>query len=284
MIKAFYKLLGMLSIIMLLIACEEQPIIITPGGGGGQTSDTIFKPILVEDLTGVRCPNCPNGTEKLNELLAVFGKDRIIPIGVHGFFLAAPLEGSKYTFQNPFAFSLERSMSFRGKPAAAFNRVMFEDSEFLAVDEVERWTILAERELTRPAEMTLDFEHTFNNDTRSLTVNASVKGISDVDRVLGVSVFLTQNGLIDKQEDNGRVILDYEHNHVLLGALTPIEGQLLSQSGISSSEELSVTITGTLQEDTGLWHAEDMDVVVFVHTESASTREVYFVKQKKLIE
>ena len=284
MIKAMCKFIGYLTMAVLLFACEEQPIIITPATGGEQSTDTIFKPILVEDLTGVRCPNCPNGTEKLNELVAVYGKDRIIPIGVHGFFLAAPLEGSKYTFQNPFAFSLERSMSFRGKPAAAFNRVMFEDSEFLAVDEVERWTILAERELTRPAEMTLDFDHTYNSATRSLTVDASVMGLSDVDRILGVSVFLTQNGLIDKQEDNGRVILDYEHNHVLLGALTPIEGQLLSETGIAKGNELSVTITGALQEDTGLWHAEDMDVVVFVHTESSSTREVYFVKQKKLIE
>lgn len=51
----------------------EQPDVASPA----------VKRVLLEDFTGQRCPNCPKGTEVIEQLEEAFG-DRLIVVGIHG--------------------------------------------------------------------------------------------------------------------------------------------------------------------------------------------------------
>ena len=74
-------------IIMSLSRCEEKMVIIPP-----YEPPTGNKVVLVEDLTGARCPNCPVGSAKL-ELLEEKYNHKIVIVGIHGSFFNHSCKG-----------------------------------------------------------------------------------------------------------------------------------------------------------------------------------------------
>jgi hypothetical protein len=272
--------------IVLSTSCEEIPVTVSTGGGGGPTSsDTIFKTVLVEDLTGVRCPNCPKGSAQLDDMVALFGGDNIIPVGIHGDFLADPLPESKFVFKNDYAKAIEESyVPFLGKPAGVFNRIKFEDELFISNADSDEWPILAERELQKVAEATIGMEHSYDAGSRRLEVDVTVTGIVDIDQGLAVSIWLTQSGMVDKQESVGEVLPDYVHKHVLLGGVTAPLGDPLVES-LLADETITRSYTYTLPAEDGLWVAEDMDIISFLHnTSSGDGREVFYTVHAEVVE
>lgn len=266
-------------------SCEEVPVTVATSTGGGPASDTIFKTVLVEDLTGVRCPNCPKGSAQLDDMVALWGEDNIIPVGIHGDFLADPLPESKFVFKNDYAKAIEESyVPFLGKPAGVFNRIKFEDEIFISNADSDEWPILAERELQRVAEATIAIEHSYDASTRQLDVDVTVTGIVDIDQGLAVSIWLTQSGMVDKQESVGEVLPEYVHKHVLIGGVTAPLGDPLVES-LAADETITRSYTYTLPDEDGLWVAEDMDVVAFVHnTASGDDREVFYTVHAHVVE
>ena len=79
----------LIVLVLLLGACKEKPVIIpdfsVPKGD---------RNVLIEEFTGVRCVNCPNGAKIIEEMVAEFG-DRVVPISIHHGFFAKPLKQSK---------------------------------------------------------------------------------------------------------------------------------------------------------------------------------------------
>ena len=64
-------------------ACNEEPILI-PDPNLNVTGRTV----LVEEVTGIRCQNCPIGTQTLVALQQQYGKDKLVVVSIHaaGFF------------------------------------------------------------------------------------------------------------------------------------------------------------------------------------------------------
>jgi hypothetical protein len=77
------KLFFLFSLIFFL-SCEEVTIPIT---------DVVIEPtekvVLIEELTGAKCPNCPKGTKAIENILSKY-PDNVIAVGIHGSFLAEP--------------------------------------------------------------------------------------------------------------------------------------------------------------------------------------------------
>jgi len=119
-----------------LVSCDEVPVVI-PSGPSGPTEpvggDTTLRVVLLQELTGVKCPNCPTGAAEAKRLLEVYD-EQLAVIGVHGDFLTTPLPESQYDFRNEFSRTIESSTPFIGKPAGAVNRRQVEGSPFLAYD------------------------------------------------------------------------------------------------------------------------------------------------------
>ncbi len=65
-----------LAALMFITACKEQPIIIPDLNVTGRT-------VLVEEITGVRCTNCPTGTQTLVAMQQQYGADRLVVVSIH---------------------------------------------------------------------------------------------------------------------------------------------------------------------------------------------------------
>lgn len=282
------NILGLLAVALILTfsACEEQPIKIDPAGGGNGpvVKDSVLRAVLIEDLTGAGCSNCPKGTAVIEDMLAAYGKERVIPIGIHGIQLVY-LQEAKYNLSSDYSKEIETFYAgeFFGKPAAGFNRID-SDGGRLALDNTEQWAPRVAAELEKTAVLGIEIDHSYDEASRKYDLEVKVTGVEDVDTPLDITVLFAQSKIIDKQKSSSEVIEEYEHNHVLFDGLTPALGESLTTDGISAGEELTKTYSKVLPEyDEPFGKAKDMEVIVFVANGNTDDHEIYNAASAKLI-
>ncbi|GLR17765.1 Omp28-related outer membrane protein [Portibacter lacus] len=251
------KKLAIFIVILMFCACERN-IIKVPEFEAIE-SDRV---VLLEEMTGVSCPNCPKGTAEVEAIKERYG-DLVIPVGIHGFFLSWPTKESKFDFRNDFAKQLEMTLApGTSKPAALINRAVPEGESSAVVQSADLWNGYVEDQLMIPPLVTIALDLEYEN--RNLTVNAGVVGLTEINGAIKISVMILENNIIDAQEDLNEVIEEFHHNHVLRTMLTPFDGETLATS-LGLSEVVNKVYNFTLPEDEFLWKEEDIEVVVFVH-------------------
>lgn len=259
-----------------LSGCEEIPL---------EIGDTIIpdsgKKVLIEDLTGASCPNCPKGAAAVKNILDKY-KEQVIAVGIHGFFLSNPTPKSKYDFRHPQARDLENW--FRptgGKPAASINRVKKPDNSLLSYLP-DLWLSLAEIELQRAQEIELDLSVNYNTQTRTLEARITAVPLENLDGDFNISVFLTESNIVDAQANGTEIVENYVHDHVLRYMLTKFDGDNFSSS-LKRGTPVIRNYTYTLPtEPQGLWVPENMHIVAMIARNSADNKEVIQAVEKSI--
>jgi len=188
-------------LVFIVIGCTETPVVLPqkldPASG---------KVVLLEDLTGVDCSNCPQAALRLEEIAEEFSGS-IIVVGIHGTQQTKPIEGSNYDFRNEDAIFLEEYLRpWLGKPAVAFNRRRFSDQQgangnlsLIGVTQIATRTeeLLLERQ-------TVNIESTFtwlNEEERTIEIFAGIKALEDLEGEFNVNVMITESHIIDAQNN-----------------------------------------------------------------------------------
>ena len=264
---------------MFFASCEEKMVVIPE-----QEIIESGKVILIEELTGVRCPNCPTGTEKLKGIQSVY-PDNVVIVGVHGVDLAKPWPDSKYDFRNDDAEDLEIYLKpFLGKPAAYFNRILFEELNGDWGNPFNgQWRSIVDDELLKDQTVELILGKEYDETTRELEINVGVRPLEDVEGTdFKLTIYLTQNEIIDIQEDLTGLDEDYQHDHVLMDAITAFNGDTFG-SELKKNNLYPKTYKYTLpEEDNGLWDSDHIEVVVFIANTTGESEEVLQAGQIKL--
>lgn len=276
------KLVFFALVAFLFVACEEQLVMVPEFEA--PPSDRV---VLIEELTGVSCPNCPVGTAAIEQIKANYGKS-VVAVGIHGEFLSWPTGENKYDFRNPEAEELENYLRpWQGKPAASINRIKHTDDE-LSISTPAVWSNYIDIELEKEHVMNLIMETEYDEVTRELDITVTMfplKDFSSSDNV-HLSVMILESEIVDAQEDNSTIIKDFVHNHVLRTMLTSAKGNLIQQElkqNLPVVENFSFTIPLADEGDL-LWIPEHMEVVAFAHKVDGDTKDVLQAVEKKIIE
>jgi len=257
-----------LLMIGLLSACNEPEIIIPPFEP--VVSDKV---VLVEEVTGVRCPNCPTGSAKIASLLEQF-PDQVVAVAIHGSFLTSPYSESKFDFRNEFSRELENYLKpWAGKPAAFVNRKKFDEEALVAISEFDLLSSYVVEELEEGQQIEVSISVAFDPVTRALEVNLGIIPLIDLSGDFNLHVMITENHIIDRQANVGEVLEIYEHNHVLRTMLTAFDGDPLATT-FSQNELINKSFTFTIPEQEGIWLPENLEVVAFVSNDSDDKKEV----------
>lgn len=266
-------ILTLLWCTMMLLACEEKEIIIPP-----LEVPTTGKTVVVEDLTGVRCPNCPSANARLEAIKSIYGENLII-IGVHGNLLTRPLNESKYDLRSEASVFLESSYSpLIGKPSAVINRKVHQEFSQIANPLQDQWQTIIERELQLDQLIAIQVE--IIATSVDYQVNIGLLPLIDINQELFLHALLIENDIIDAQEDIDRVIPDYEHNHVLRSMITPVGGISISES--FEAQQLinqAIDIAGASLDER--WNLENLEVVLII---SNKEKEILEATTLKLLE
>lgn len=262
-------------------SCEEVAPVIDPCGGdpGGPMTGPQQKQVLIEEFTGVRCVNCPAGSEAIEALLNIHG-ERLIAVSIHAGFFAVPYPESNAELETETGSSI---LSLLGEPlgfpTAVVNRKQFAGEENRQIGQ-SSWPGFIAQELELPTEISIELEPSFNDATGELDVDVTLHAEQNIDAPdVRLTLLITESNISDPQLTPAGTNLEYTHKHVLRTAITAFDGDQLTESlAQGSMVERSYSIT---LDD--LWKPEDCSVVAFVH-QGGGTLDVIQAHEVKIIE
>ncbi len=264
--------------------CDEiPPDVSNPGssvGGGGSTVDDQMRNVFVEEFTGFRCVNCPEGSAKLAQFIDTH-QGRLMAVSIHAGFFSNPYPVNKYDFRTPDGDQLLQLLGPEGGyPAATINRTKFDGDNFLL--DKESWAGYIDQELAATPKVKIDLKKEYNTSNRTLDLDLDFYIQEDISDELRYSVIITESHLIDAQltpDSSPDKDLNYEHNHVLRKVYPQYDGKKIDGSTLAN-EVLNVKTSIILDSK---WKAENCEVIVIAHR-FGETIEVLQVVQKHVAE
>ncbi len=240
--------------------------------------------VLIEELTGASCPNCPKGSAAIEFILSQF-PGKVAVVGIHGDFLSQPIKDkSKYDFRNQKAKDLENWLKpWYGKPAATTNRILTEDSqEPYAISSPDLWYAEVAKELQKPHQMNILLAVDYDENKRTIDLDVTAIPLVDLAGNYNISVYLTESDIIDAQSNGSEYVEDYEHKHVLMDMMTNATGDSFGTNLKANDVIKKKFPTYTLPEREGLFNPEKMEVVVMVSKSDVGVRDVVQAAYKKV--
>lgn len=228
--------------------------------------------VLLEELTGASCPNCPKGTAAVQAILDKF-PGKVTAIAIHGKFLAEPVKNrSKYDFRNEDAKGLEEWFQpWLGKPAAAFNRVDQNSAdEKYAIFATGLWQSKVEEELQKEHVMNILMDVKYDETSRVAKIDFTAIPLKDLAGEYNYSIFLTESHIIDAQTNGSVIIDDFEHNHVLRDMATGFKGDFLG-TNLIKNESIKKSISHPIDQ---LWNPDNIEVVITIHPNSTAPSRI----------
>ncbi len=271
--------LALCSFLLLVgTACEEIPPEIPPIQPPSGT-----KNVIIEEFSGVQCPNCPVGDAQISNLQSLYG-DRVVAVTMHPYVtgvLSAPMSDSRFDFRTDAADAIIKNLGLpTGIPAASVNRVLFQGESAL-LSPPNQWAAKVETELEKEASVGVNLQPDYNPDTRMLTINVRVIAQENIPGPTRLHMGLMEDGMIDKQIDGVTKIEEYEHNHILRDYVTDDLGDNISPS-LRLGEIWTRTYTYELPEEDGWWVAENITVFGFVSQNFDEKKDVLQATKAKI--
>lgn len=263
------KNLALVCLVFFLLSnCTEIPVTISD-----VVVPTSDKAVLIEELTGVSCVNCPKGALAIKDLTKKF-PNRVYTVGIHGPLLSTPIKDkSKYDFRTPASNTIETSFFFVGKPASIINRVPYSAQAF-ASHLPGTWESKVAEELNKPHELNLFAAASYDATNHKINFDMTAIPLKNFDGNFTISVYVTENKIIDAQASGNIIVEDYEHNHVLRAMMTSPLGDFFGTS-MRENESIRRPFSYTLTEEQRQnWKIQDLEVIVMVANSDANNRSV----------
>jgi len=263
------------AVLLFVAACKEQPIPI-PDPSLNVTGRTV----LVEEVTGVRCTNCPVGSQTLVALQQQYGTDKLVVVSIH----AAANFSVPYTNQEDYRSAEIQELAnyigvLEGFPTASVNRRLLPNETTIFLTPHTRWGGEVAQDLLKDPSLALTLENTFDASSRTLNIKI---GLLPDQQIMGehrLTVLITQDSIIGQQLSGSSLILNYVHRHVVRDVVTAPSGDLIVEP-LEASQLINKTYTLTLP---AAWESKHCSVVAFVHRRDVD-KEVLQAVEKHVID
>lgn len=254
-----------------LSSCKETETLDLTGGVD-TTIAAQQKQVLIEEVTGVRCVNCPEAHELAKSLDSLNG-GKLELVSLHTGFFAVPYANSQHNFVTECDSLSEDIETYLGGPLnyplAAIDRSLPGGQTDLLLDKAF-WAGQVAARLSEPLQVELHLQNDYNATTRNLNVTLTANYLSDVTDAQKISVYITESGIVDPQENTDGVEDNYVHNNVLRTVLTDPTGDAIAET-TTAGIELQRTYTFTIPSS---WVAEKCRVIALVAKETPDSKEV----------
>lgn len=264
----------------LMFSCEEIAPRLNPGSGGNNPNPTDQqRQVLVEEFTGVRCVNCPAGSDAIQTLKGIYG-DRLIAVSIHTGFFAPPYPQSTQDFRIPEGASL---LSYLGEPlgypTAVVNRKTFSGETDLQLGQ-SQWAGFIAEEVALAPQAQVEITKTYNPGTRALEAKINLEILENiVENDVRLSVMITEDEVTDTQLTPAGVTNNYLHRHVLRDMMSAYDGEPVA-GPLSEGETLTRTFNLTLPQG---WDEGHCYIVAFLH-HSGGEKSVIQAHEVKVVD
>jgi hypothetical protein len=294
-------------ILLLSIIASSCDIVTQPYNNGGagpgdeQYNDTVYsdstivkRRILLEEFTGHKCPNCPEGADIAKQIKIDHPED-FVSVAIHnaGSFSKVDMSDDSHPYPSDFETVTGEKLFIKYK-FSAFPSGMLNRTEINGNVKVksEKWSEEVNKLVADAAYMAPRFklvlENIYNSKPgdRSLRVRYKATCLQNVTGNIAIVGYILESKIIAPQTDsrlNDSYVPDYEHNHVLrVGFPGDGDGKTLFTDPsigditevVSPTDEISIA----LSDD---WKPENMTIIVFLY--NSDTGEILQVEETHLI-
>ncbi len=226
------------------------------------------KVVLIEEFTGMKCVNCPNGhlvTKALHEL----HDDSVIVMAIHSYPIAPPASWNNLQINEGVALD-----NYLGPapawPAASVDRVAVSGT---IINNAASWGSTVISQLSQSPDVLITIKNNYDatpivTDSGTVTklkTKITVVLLSSYTSTLKLSVMLQEDHIIAPQETSAGINNEYDHEFVLRDMFTSYNGTALSAQNTLGRLYLKEF---ELYIPTG-WNMNNSNVVAFVHEEGA---------------
>lgn len=233
----------------------------------------VGRAVLIEDLTGQRCINCPTGTDIINGIIQTYGEDNVIAVGIHcgplGFKGNSKRVGLMTDTGDEY-YKKRANGTNLGQPSAVFNRKIGPSDNF------NNWAAEVGSIISEKANLSVNIANAYDAKKRELTIKVEAYGVNDTVSVSGkLQVWIVEDGIKAMQMmPDGSANQEYVHNHVFRAAVNGTWGEEVTvKEGETTSKDYSYVLPET-------WNAENISVIAFVYNDNG----VENVAKKHLVE
>ena len=217
---------------------------------------------LVEQFTSTGCQWCPTGSRALQALCDMRGD--IAWVGVHVLF-GSPVD----PFTSAQNDSIANYEHCTGYPTGSFDRVagIEEAGEVCGVLSYTSASGGAHvfntflESIDDPSWATININSTFDSEARKAEITISGELVPKFDDMMGgeskLTVYITEDGLVATQNDQGTNISNYVHNGVLRFVPSGVKGVNIKKNGNTYKNVFTVNIPNN-------WNPENLNVVAFI--------------------
>lgn len=240
------------------------------------------KKILIEEYTGVQCPNCPAGTTILKNYDAAH-PDKIVIVALHSGSLTDKIPNkSKYYFANNDVQNMINNYlggNVNAKPAASVDRLQQGSGIFMV--NKNQWTTVIDQRSTATSPVNLSVTSRYDSAYKKVVVRVKVVYNTQVTKKQNLSVWLLENKIIDAQYDGTITIDAYEHNHVFRDFITPVgigtsilDSIAVKQPGLVYETQLIYEPKFFTNAALDKWNLDNCHIVAVVHNDEQGDKEV----------
>lgn len=286
------KVLGLITLFALLLAaiqgCKEIGPDINLHGSQHTIADTTYvetpvaaetKNVLIEDFTGMQCPNCPTGHDII-VTLKTQNPGRIVAIAQHPTnILGRPYQFNPIDLENGQSDVIFNYLGQTGfEPAGAIDRQLFTGESFILLDK-NYWSTRASQQLGTSTPVNILLSKSFDSTNRQLTITTELHYTQSVSQKNYLSLALIENGIVAPQLNGNVIDTLYVHDDVMRTFVTDPKGDALTDS-LQAGRVIRKIYRTVL--DAG-WKANNVDIIGFVH-EKDNSKAVYQSKEIKVID
>jgi len=255
----------LVSMMILTTSCDkiDPPYVIA--NTGSVTGDTVRK-VLFEDFTGHLCINCPAAHTTIEDLQKVYG-DRMVVVAEHvGFFAKPKATPFDYDFRTTAGTEIDAyfGAAAAGLPKGVVNREKIDGSYVIDKEAFGTAVSLALDSMPEKPDIFIQLIVSYNSTDRTIGVDVKLTALKDMPiGKYNLSVFVTESRIIEAQKDGSDEILDYEHNHVLRGAVNNTWGDEFANSAITNGQTFTKTYSNYKIGDD--WDPDNIHIVAFAY-------------------
>lgn len=274
-IKLYTSGLTLICLLFSLWGCREIMPIIPPVGPPALGE----RKVLIEEFTGVRCVNCPDGSAEIENLQSLYGEN-LVAVSIHAGFFSDPYPENLYDFRTPEGTQIQSYLGEPdGYPTAVINRKKFEGESALQLGRA-KWAGLIAQEANLPPVINVNAEVAFNASSRDMAITVTSVPVADINAPLFLTIMITESNIRDMQYTNDGFDPNYNHKHVLRKVLTGTTGDPIGDA-FALGDNIVRTYNFNLPTD---WNPVNCHVIAFVHHANGNDKEVLQVDETNIVE
>lgn len=231
------------------------------------------KNVLVEEFTGVRCPNCPQGHVTIANIKSAHPA-RVSSVSLHPInSLGVPYPFSVQDFRSSKAQTLFDYLEQIGfEPAAAIDRIPASGTSVLC--DYNEWGAKVNSQLAISTPVNLILSKSFDTTNNELTIVAELHYTQNVAEENKLTIVLTESDIVSAQLDGSVIDTFYLHKDVMRDFVTSIQGDAITQT-----REAGRVVRKVYKKIIdAAWKPENMLIIAYVH-EYLNTKKVYQTKE-----